>query len=121
MLTRLFKLERLPTGISGTSYIAEGVRFADGTVALRWRTKHRSTCIYDSMVDVIAIHGYDGRTIVSWCDEHGEESAEPLPGEVPSSQCSEMEIVFARAEGRLRVTERGLGFVLRPKAPSHPR
>lgn len=54
------------TGVSGVGDVAEGVMFTDGTVALRWKTKHRSTCTYDSIADVVAIHGHNGKTLVLW-------------------------------------------------------
>jgi hypothetical protein len=36
----------------------EGVVFEDGTVAIRWRTAKRSTSFWDSMEDMLAIHGH---------------------------------------------------------------
>lgn len=65
---RAFHLERLvdATGISGTGQIAEGCVFADGTCVLRWLTKNRSTAVYASMRDLIAIHGHGGGTVVRW-------------------------------------------------------
>lgn len=63
-------LDRLvdETGISGTGEVAEGVLFTDGTCAMRWRTLHKSTGVYASMVDVEAIHGHNGQTVVRWLD-----------------------------------------------------
>ena len=57
------------TGVSGTGYVADGVRFGDGTHVLRWRTSHRSTAIYASGEDVVAIHGHDGKTALEWIDD----------------------------------------------------
>lgn len=50
------------TGISGIGYVAEGVVFTDGTVALRWTCDLKSTAIYDSMDDLEKIHGHEGTT-----------------------------------------------------------
>lgn len=50
------------TGVSGTGVVAEGFIFSDGTVALRWRGRVRSTVIYASIADVAAIHGHNGKT-----------------------------------------------------------
>jgi hypothetical protein len=63
---RLFHLHRTEdeTGISGTGLVAEGVVFGDGTVALRWLTETSSTAVYDSLQDVVKIHGHGGRTQV---------------------------------------------------------
>lgn len=57
------------TGISGTGMVAEGVQFHDGKCVLAWRTKHRSISVYTSAEDVVAIHGHEGKTIMSWLDE----------------------------------------------------
>jgi hypothetical protein len=56
------------SGCSGVGQVAEGVRFTDGTVALRWTTRLRSTAVYDSVDDLVAIHGHDGATTVVWTD-----------------------------------------------------
>ncbi len=65
---RLFYLNRLAdvSGVSGIGPVAEGIEFTDGRVALRWRGTHRSTVMYDSIQDVIAIHGHQGSTEVVW-------------------------------------------------------
>ena len=36
----------------------EGVVFTDGSVAIRWRTAKRSTSLWDSLEDMLAIHGH---------------------------------------------------------------
>jgi len=48
----------------------EGVVFSDGTVALRWLTAKRSTAVWDSMKDMLAIHGHPeyGSELV-WSEE----------------------------------------------------
>ena len=56
------------SGISGTGTVAEGILFSDGRAVLRWVTRLRSVAVYDSMEDVEAIHGHDGRTTVQWVD-----------------------------------------------------
>lgn len=57
------------SGTSGTGVVAEGVRFSDGVVALRWTVARKSTAVYDSVDDLIAIHGHDGATTVVWADQ----------------------------------------------------
>lgn len=54
------------SGVSGTGIVAQGVRFADGTAAMRWVSEHRSTAVYDSMESLERIHGHGGRTVVRW-------------------------------------------------------
>lgn len=67
------------TGVSGTGTVAEGVEFADGSVAVRWRGDWRSTVVYEQgMAAVRHIHGHGGATspvvpeeltVVRWRDE----------------------------------------------------
>jgi hypothetical protein len=78
---RRFQLHREvdETGISGTGVIAEGVEFHDGTAALRWKSKFKSTAVYASMGDVEAIHGHNGQTKIIWVDnEAGEGPVEVI-------------------------------------------
>lgn len=56
------------SGISGTGTVADGVRWPDGTVALRWRSEHASTVLYPSMAPLRSIHGHGGKTRVVWAD-----------------------------------------------------
>jgi hypothetical protein len=68
---RRFLLDRFEdaSGVSGTGFVAEGVVFTDGTVALRWTVELQSTALYDSVDDLLAIHGHDGSTHVQWVDD----------------------------------------------------
>jgi len=36
----------------------EGVQFTDGKVAIRWLTAKRSVAVWDSLEDMLAIHGH---------------------------------------------------------------
>lgn len=67
---RLFHLvrHRDVSGVSGTGVVAEGVRFSDGRVALRWLGDHPSTVAWDSAEDAEATHGHGGATEVLWLD-----------------------------------------------------
>ncbi len=62
--TRLFHLNRKEdhTGISGTGIVARGVIFPSGKCVMEWQTKHTSVAAYDSIDEVRAIHGHDGKT-----------------------------------------------------------
>lgn len=64
----MFELHRDadPSGVSGTGVVAEGVEFADGTVALRWRGALASTAVHGSVYAVELIHGHGGNTRVVW-------------------------------------------------------
>ena len=67
---RLFLLRRLEdeSGVSGTGIVAEGAEFSTGKVVLNWITDVSSVAVYDSLEELIAIHGHDGKTIVVWID-----------------------------------------------------
>ncbi|MCH8093495.1 MAG: hypothetical protein IH953_02775 [Chloroflexi bacterium] len=67
---RTFKLVRSEdlTGVSGIGPVAEGVEFGDGRCVLNWLTRLRSIAIYESVEDLIEIHGHGGLTVVSWSD-----------------------------------------------------
>lgn len=57
-----------PTGVSGTGQVAEGVQFADGYVALRWMTIHRSVSVWNSINDVVSVHCHHGMSKIVWLD-----------------------------------------------------
>lgn len=57
------------SGVSGTGHIADGCAFSDGTCALRWRSRYKSTAIYASLDDLVTVHGHEGTTAVEWLDE----------------------------------------------------
>jgi len=68
---RLFELRRDvdETGISGTGVVAQGVVFDSGKVTLSWLTEHSSVAVYDSIEEVVAIHGHGGKTrVMQVCD-----------------------------------------------------
>lgn len=65
---RLFYLNRIEdeSQVSGTGRVAQGVVFDDGTCAMRWLTRTRSTALYSSIEDLISIHGHGGKTQIEW-------------------------------------------------------
>jgi hypothetical protein len=56
------------SGVSGTGVVCEGVVFSDGRTVLRWLRAGGSTAVYDSVEQMEAIHGHDGRTSLEWVD-----------------------------------------------------
>lgn len=68
---RRFRLRRNEdeSGVSGTGYVAEGVKFSDGQCVINWLTDTRSIGLYHSPVEMIHIHGHGGKTIIEWIDE----------------------------------------------------
>lgn len=77
---RRFVLERSQdvSGVSGTGQVVEGIQFSDGVVAIRWMVELTSTAIYNSIDELVAIHGHDGATQLVWVDDN------PLEGVVKS-------------------------------------
>lgn len=65
---RLFHLDRIrdETGVSGTGIVAEGVEFSDGRCAMRWMTPTRSTTVFDSIDELLTVHGHGRCTVVRW-------------------------------------------------------
>ena len=70
MCIRRFHFERNKdaSGISGIGKVAEGVIFSNGKVALEWFGNHSSTNLYDSLDDVVYIHGHAGMTDIIFDD-----------------------------------------------------
>ena len=64
------------TGTSGSGVVAEGVVCGDGSCVLRWRTATRSTAVYDSVADLLAIHGHGGATVPLWLDAEDQAPRE---------------------------------------------
>lgn len=58
------------SGISGTGHVADGVRFGDGRVALRWVAGDtpKQTAVWDDITHVEVVHGHGGATRVEWID-----------------------------------------------------
>jgi hypothetical protein len=55
----------------------EGVVFSDGRVAVRWLTAYRSTSTWDSLDDLLTIHGhpeYDSELVWTSHSPHSHEA-----------------------------------------------
>ncbi|GAA0621686.1 hypothetical protein GCM10009534_66230 [Kribbella sandramycini] len=78
---RLFRLVRHAdaSGLRGTGTLAEGVEWADGSVALRWRGPWPSTSTWDGLDPLLAAHAADGRTQLHWSAGPGP-APEARPG-----------------------------------------
>ena len=46
------------SGVGGTGVVAEGIRFSDDTVALRWYGAAPATAVWNSIDAVLAVHGH---------------------------------------------------------------
>lgn len=60
------------TGVSGTGEVAAGCVFADGKVAVRWKTATASTTLFDSVADMLKVHGHSGKTRIVYDDGKGD-------------------------------------------------
>jgi len=56
------------SGISGVGKVAEGVIFTNGRCSMSWLTQISSTGFYDSIEQLIHIHGHGGKTKVVMID-----------------------------------------------------
>ena len=78
---RTFKLLRIvdETGTSGIGHVAEGVRWSDGSVSLRWLSPTPSFINYEGIpsdarlqregdLHVKIVHGHSGKTLVKYDD-----------------------------------------------------
>ena len=63
---QLLKLVRKedPSGTSGLGHVAEVVVFSSGACVLSWLTRPTSLGLYNSLEDMMLIHGHGGRTVV---------------------------------------------------------
>ncbi|HYZ83553.1 MAG TPA: hypothetical protein VE621_04100 [Bryobacteraceae bacterium] len=68
---RLYRLCRNEdiSGTSGTGHIADVAEFDDGTVVVHWMRERNaahvsSTTVFQSLEDLLKIHGHQGRTTV---------------------------------------------------------
>jgi hypothetical protein len=64
----MLRRRRDVSGVTGTGRVADGVVFADGAVALRWRGTYPATAVWPGIAGVIAVHGHGGATVVEWID-----------------------------------------------------
>ena len=66
----------------------EGAIFSDGTVAVRWCTAKRSTSVWNSMDDMLAIHGHpEYGSVLVWGDQEDNlvDATVMLPRDVAES------------------------------------
>jgi hypothetical protein len=68
---RRFILVRIKdaTGVSGTGIVAEGTVFTDGLSVIHWLREPYAMSVYQTLSDVIAVHGHEGGTQLRFIDE----------------------------------------------------
>ena len=69
-MLRRFQLVRFEdeSGVSGTGVVAHGAAFACGKAVLCWAAQYHTVGVYDSVDELVAIHGHGGRTVLEWID-----------------------------------------------------
>jgi len=69
-MTRRFVLNRIvdATGTSGAGIVADGVEFPSGKCVIHFRPSPGSIIIFDSVADMISVHGHGGQTVIEWVD-----------------------------------------------------
>ena len=63
----LIRVEDL-TGVSGTGEVAEGTVFSSGLAVIHWLREPFAMGVYQSLEDVISVHGHEGRTQLQFID-----------------------------------------------------
>ncbi len=61
--------ERDLTGVSGTGIVAEGAIFSNGVSVLHWLREPQAVGMYQTISDLIAVHGHEGATQVQFIDQ----------------------------------------------------
>jgi hypothetical protein len=74
MLPRRFALVRRvdDAGVAGVSVVAFGIAFSDDHVVLRWCSAHPATSAWNSLDDMLAVHGNED-TGIQWIDTSSAE------------------------------------------------
>lgn len=72
---RRFKLIRHEDihGCSGVGYVAEGCLFRTGKCVLSWNSDHPSLNVYESLDDIIFLHGHGEKTTVVFIDDENHD------------------------------------------------
>lgn len=72
---RRFKLIRNEdvSGLSGVGYVAEGCLFRNGKCVLCWKSDHPSLNVYDSLEDIVYLHGHQGKTTIVFIDDENHD------------------------------------------------
>ncbi len=87
---RLFQLHRDvdSSGVSGIGVVAEGVVFENGGCVIHWLTKESSLGIYESIDQIVKIHGHEGNTRVVWMSVTTPKQNKGAPGkDAPCPTC----------------------------------
>ena len=81
--------------------VAWGCEFPDGPCVIRWCVSEvRQTAVFQSIDDVIAVHGHSGNTEVVWLPEQEQDSpTKPLFDDVAESLVEDFQRYSVRLMG----------------------
>ena len=67
---RRFVLYRLVdhSDVSGIGPVADGVKFPDDSLAVRWRGENACTAVWDNEEKLLKVHGHNGDTEIRYID-----------------------------------------------------
>ena len=86
------------SGVSGTGTVAEGVKWSDGAVTLRWRGQSPATSTWEGGIDaMLAVQAHGGSPEVHWLDELTVASSNHMP--LVEVQVAGVRIPAASADG----------------------
>ena len=61
----LYRIEDA-SGVSGTGIVAVGVVLPSGKAVMEWRSRWKTLTVFESVEQVVLIHGHGGRTLFCW-------------------------------------------------------
>ncbi len=63
------------SGCSGTGLVAQGLEFDSGRAVMEWLVPPCSINIFDSVEELVSVHGHSGKSRVQFVDDHKETNA----------------------------------------------
>lgn len=88
-MIRTFRLYRTQdmSGVSGTGIVAEGIVFKTGKTVICWSRSPYSVTVFDSLEEMLQVHGHHGKTEIQWQDDFGKTNKnEPRERDFPEKR-----------------------------------
>ena len=60
------------SGCSGTGLVAQGLEFDSGRAVMEWLVPPCSINIFDTVEELVSVHGHSGKSRVQFVDDHNE-------------------------------------------------
>jgi len=95
-MVRIFKLFRYQdmSGVSGTGVVAEGILFKTGKTVICWSRSPYSVTVFDSIEEMLQVHGHHGKTEVRWQEKSLQDHMEHTANPVVPGKCKPKPISF---------------------------